>query len=413
VDSGGMSFARGAVSLLRDVSSAPRIPQMADRSDFTVSVDLAATPGAVVLRTDVLELIQYAPQTPTVRSVPLLFVPPTINKFYILDLAPQRSWIEHLVRSGQRVFVLSWRNPDARHAGWGLDAYVRAVLDALDAVEAICRSRRTVLAGACSGGVLASLAAAHLAHTGAQDRLAGLALVVTVLDQRRAGMPAALADRYLARAATAASRRRGYLDGRRLAEVFAWLRPGDLVWQYWVNNYLLGRKPPAFDVLYWNSDTTRMTASLHADLVDLALHNRLTEPGSATVLGSPVDLGAIDVDAYVVAGITDHLTPWQSCYRGTQLLGGETRFVLSTSGHIAAIVNPPGNAKASYRTAPDSPAEPTAWLAAADTHQGSWWPDFTAWLEHRCGPDRNAPKRLGGGGFRPLVEAPGTYVFDS
>jgi polyhydroxyalkanoate synthase len=366
-----------------------------------------------VLRTDVLELIQYAPQTPTVRTVPLLFVPPTINKFYVLDLAPGRSWIEHLVRSGQRVFVLSWRNPDARHAGWGLDAYVRAVLDALGAVERICRTDRTMLAGACSGGILASLVAAYLAGTGALHRLAGLALTVTVLDQRRAGVPAALADRSLAAAATAISRRRGYLDGRRLAEVFAWLRPGDLVWQYWVNNYLLGRKPPSFDVLFWNADTTRMTAALHADFVDLALHNRLTEPGSATVLGVPVDLGAVDVDSYVVAGLTDHLTPWQNCYRSTQLLAGDTRFVLSTSGHIAALVNPPGNAKASYRTGTTNPAEANAWLEACAAQPGSWWPDFTAWLGHRCGPERNAPKRLGGGGFAPLVEAPGTYVFDS
>src|SRR6185369_2089587 len=202
------------------------------------------------------------------------------------------------------------------------------------------------------------------------------------------------------------------LDGRRLAEVFAWLRPGDLVWQYWVNNYLLGRKPPGFDGLFWNADTTRMAAGLHADFVDLALHNRLTEAGSVTVLGTPVDLSAVEVDAYVVAGITDHLTPWASCYRTTQLLGGDTRFVLSTSGHIAALVNPPGNAKAGYRTAEGNPPDANAWLAGAQVNEGSWWPDFTAWLEHRCGPSRNAPKRLGGGGLTPLVEAPGTYVFD-
>jgi polyhydroxyalkanoate synthase subunit PhaC len=412
VDSGGLSFVRGAATFLRDMASAPRIPQMVDPSEFSVGANLAATPGAVVLRTDVVELIQYAPQTPTVRRVPLLFVPPTINKFYVLDLAPDRSLIEHLVRGGQQVFVLSWRNPDARHADWGLDTYARAVLDALDAVERICRTRRSLLAGACSGGILAGLVAAYLAGTGALDRLAGLALTVTVLDQRRAGVPAALADRYLAEAATALSRRRGYLDGRRLAEVFAWLRPGDLVWQYWVNNYLLGRKPPGFDVLFWNADTTRMAAALHADFVDLAMHNRLTQAGSATVLGVPVDLSAVTIDAYAVAGLTDHLTPWQSCYRTTQLLGGETRFVLSTSGHIAAIVNPPGNAKAGYRTATSNPPDAAGWLATADARAGSWWPDLDEWLQQRCGPHRNAPRRLGGGGLAPLMEAPGTYVFD-
>ncbi len=412
IDTAGLNFVRGAVSLVRDMARPPRIPQMVDASGFTVGENLGALPGAVVLRTDVFELIQYAPQTPTVRRVPLLLVPPTINKFYVLDLAPGRSWVEYLVRSGQQVFVLSWRNPDARHAGWGLDTYVQAVLDALDAVERICATERTVLAGACSGGMLTSLVAAHLAGTGRLDRLAGVGLAVTVLDYQRAGTPTALADRYLARAATAASRRRGYLDGRALAEVFAWLRPGDLVWNYWVNNYLLGRKPPAFDVLFWNADTTRMPARLHADLVDVAVHNRLAAPNQATALGTRVDLRKVDVDGYVIAGIADHITPWQACYRSTALLGGDTRFVLSTSGHIAAMVNPPGNPKASYRVNADTPAEAQEWLRAATTQQGSWWPDFADWLRRRSGPDKRAPRTLGGRGFAPLIEAPGTYVLD-
>jgi polyhydroxyalkanoate synthase len=269
-----------------------------------------------------------------------------------------------------------------------------------------------VLAGVCSGGVLAGLVAAHLAATERLDRLAGVAFAVTVLDQRRAGVPAALADRYLAAAATAMSRRRGYLDGRRLAETFAWLRPDDLIWQYWVNNYLLGREPPAFDILYWNADTTRMPARLHADLVDLAVHNRLATPDAAIALGTPVDLGKVDVDGYLVAGIADHITPWPSCYRSTGLLGGDTRFVLSTSGHIAAMVNPPGNAKATYRTNPDSPADPQEWLRGATTQQGSWWPDFAEWLGRRCGAQKSAPRRLGGRGLGPLIEAPGTYLLD-
>jgi polyhydroxyalkanoate synthase len=260
--------------------------------------------------------------------------------------------------------------------------------------------------------MLASLVAGHLAGTGRLDRLAGLAFAVTVLDHRRAGVPAAISGKYLAGAATAMSRRRGYLDGKVLAEIFAWLRPNDLVWHYWVNNYLLGRKPPAFDVLYWNADTTRMPARLHADLVDIALNNRLAEPGRASALGAPVDLTAVDVDNYVIAGIADHITPWQSCYRTTGLLGGKTRFVLSTSGHIAAIVNPPGNPKATYRVSPEHPADPQEWLRAAVTEQGSWWPDFVGWLCRRCGPDKRAPRKPGGRGLAPLIEAPGTYVLD-
>ncbi len=413
IDTGGVNFVRGARNLVRDLASPPRVPAMVDTSAFTVGESLAATPGAVVLRTELFELIQYAPQTPTVWEVPLLLVPPTINKYYAIDLAPGRSWIEHLVRSGQLAFTLSWRNPDKRHAGWGLDAYVQAVLDALDAIARICGTERAMLGGICSGGILAGLAAEHLSGT---DRLAGLGLAVTVLDQRRAGIPAALADRRLAAAATFLSRRRGYLDGRMLGEVFAWLRPGDLVWNYWVNNYLLGRVPPAFDVLYWNSDTTRMTAQLHADFVDLAINNRLAEPGSAEVLGRAVDLKNIDVDAYVVAGIADHITPWQSCYRTLSLLGGDTRFVLSTSGHIAALVNPPDNPKATYRvnvSPASSSGDADEWLRGATTERGTWWPDFAAWAAQRSGAERPAPRKLGGRGYPPIIDAPGTYVFDT
>ena len=402
VDTGGLNLLRGALNLAADMRSAPRVPRMVDPSAFTAGGNLATTPGAVVARTEVYELIQYTPTTPTVRQVPLLVVPPTINKYYVLDLAPGRSLVEYLVASGQQVFMLSWRNPDVRHRAWGLSTYLHAILDALDAVERVTRSPTAVLAGVCSGGILASLAAARVAATDRPDRLAGLTLLVTVLDQQRAGTPAALADRYLASAAVAASRRKGYLDGRALAEVFAWLRPGDLVWHYWVNNYLLGRQQPAFDMLYWNSDTTRMPARLHADFVDLALHNRLANAG----------LDAVSTDAYVVAGVADHITPWQSCYRTTSLLGGSARFVLSTSGHIAAIVNPPGSPKATYRLNPDNPDDPQDWLAGARTEPGSWWPDFTGWLADRTGPDRRAPRRLGGGGLDPLIDAPGTYVLD-
>jgi polyhydroxyalkanoate synthase len=319
-----------------------------DRSAFEVGRNIAVTPGAVVLRTEVFELIQYAPQTQQVREVPLLVVPPTINKYYALDLAPGRSLIEFLVREGQQVFVMSWRNPDARHASWNFDTYVRAILDAMDAVERVTGVEHTALTGICSGGILAAMTGGYLAAIGRQDRLAAFVLAVTVIDSAQAGVASAVTDRRLAAVAKAQSRRRGYVDGRSLAEVFAWLRPGDLIWNYWVNNYLLGKKPPAFDILFWNADTTRMTAGLHADFVDMAMDNLLTHPGGVTVMGAPIDLSRIDTDAYIVAGIADHITPWQNCYGTTQLLGGATRFVLSSSGHIAALVNPPGNAKASY-----------------------------------------------------------------
>jgi polyhydroxyalkanoate synthase len=413
IDTAGLNLLRGGSNLLRDLASPPRVPQMVDRSAFQVGRNIAVTPGAVVYRTEIFELIQYRPQTRQVRNVPLLVVPPTINKYYVLDLAPERSLLEHLVKSGQQVFVISWRNPDARHADWSLDTYVQAILDALDAVLLICATDRASVFGFCSGGIIASLAAAYLAGSGEQSRLAALGLGVTVLDYAQAGVAGALVDRRLADAAKAKSRRRGYLDGRTLAEVFAWLRPGDLVWSYWVNNYLLGRKPPAFDILFWNADTTRMSASLHADFVDLAMDNRLVSAGGLTVRGVSIELSQVAVDTYVVAGIADHLTPWQSCYRSTQLIGGETRFVLSTSGHIAALVNPPGNPKAAYQINDETPADADAWLKGAEIRQGSWWPDLITWLGDRSGTSKRAPTQLGGPDLRPLVNAPGTYVFDS
>ena len=412
IDTAGLSLVRGGRQLVRDLASAPRVPEMVDGSGFVLGENIAATPGAVVFRTEVLELIQYAPQTDEVYEVPALVVPPTINKFYALDLAPQRSLVEFGVRQGRQMFVISWRNPDSRHASWNLDTYVRAVLDALEAVEEITGSARTVLGGVCSGGILASVATAYLAGIGRQDRLAALCLAVTVIDNHDAGTMSALVDDRLAGRAKAKSARKGYLDGRTLAEVFAWLRPGDLVWNYWVNNYLLGRRPPAFDILFWNSDTTRMTAALHADSVDLAMGNLLTRPGALTVLGVPIDLGTITVDSYVVAGIADHITPWENCYRSAQLFGGTTRFVVSTSGHIAALVNPPGNPKASFHTNDDLTSDAKVWLKGSDVHHGSWWTDLGLWLDERCGGQRPAPKELGSNSLRVLADAPGTYVFD-
>jgi poly[(R)-3-hydroxyalkanoate] polymerase subunit PhaC len=412
IDTAGLSLLRGSSQLARDLASAPRIPEMVDGSGFVVGGNIAATPGGVVYRNEVLELIQYAPQTEEVYEVPALVVPPTINKFYAIDLAPERSLVEHGVRQGRQMFVISWRNPDSRHASWNLDTYVRGVLDALDAVKEITGSERTVLGGVCAGGILASIAAGYLAGIGRQDRLSALCLAVTVIDNDNAGTIAALADGRLAGRAKAKSARKGYLDGRALAEAFAWLRPGDLVWNYWVNNYLLGKRPPAFDILFWNSDTTRMSAALHADFVDLAMENSLTRPGALTVLGVPIDLAKITVDSYVVAGIADHITPWENCYLSAQLFGGTTRFVLSTSGHIAALVNPPGNPKASFHSNDDLTSGATVWLKDSDVHQGSWWTDLGLWLDERCGAHRPAPKALGSNRLSVLAEAPGTYVFD-
>jgi polyhydroxyalkanoate synthase len=409
LDSGGENAVRGVRSLVSDLSAPPRVPAMVEPDAFEVGTNLAVTPGAVVLRTPGFELIQYAPQTEEVSSVPLLLIPPVINKYYVLDIAPGRSLVEYLVQQGQQVFVLSWRNPDTRHRDWGFDTYGQAILDALDATTRIAGAGSAHLMATCSGGILGAMVASHLEKIGQLDRIASLCLGVTVLDQARPGLTTAIVDENLAKAAMALSARCGYLDGRTLAEVFAWLRPNDLIWNYWVNNYLQGKKPPAFDVLYWNADTTRMTAALHRDFIELALSNGLTAPGKATMLGTPVDLSTVDVDAYVIAGISDHICPWQSCYASTQLLGGKSRFVLSTAGHIASLVNPPTNPKASFQTNEENPPDPAQWLGTATTVSGTWWPDYARWLAERGGPRKPAPKDLGEAALDP---APGSYVFD-
>jgi polyhydroxyalkanoate synthase len=307
-------------------------------------------------------------------------------------------------------FAISWRNPDERHADWDLGTYVQAVIDALDAIDRIVEADAVHVLGLCAGGIVATCTLAHLAAIGELDRIAGLTLGVTVLDNERSGMTGAFVDPATARMAVAESARRGYLDGRALAGVFAWLRPNDLVWNYWVNNYLLGKDPPAFDVLYWNADSTNMPHGLHRDFMELSLANDLVRPGERVVLGTPIDLSQITVDSYQVAGISDHITPWQSNYRSTQLLGSEPRFVLSTSGHIASLVNPPGNEKASYQVNEKNPPDAETWLREATQHKGTWWDDYVAWLGERSGAEKPARKRLGGKGYKPLEPAPGTYV---
>lgn len=410
IDSGGMSAIRGPRNLVRDLADAPRVPAMVDTNAFEVGTDLATTPGAVVHRSPMFEVIQYAPQTESVHEVPLLVIPPTINKFYVLDLAPGRSLVEYLMQQGQQAFVVSWRNPDARHRDWGFDAYVEALIEAFDVVARVSGAGSAHVVAACSGGLLACLAAAHRSATGEADRLASLSLLVTMIDQQRAGTTGAVVDERTAQAAISKSQRKGYLDGRNLAEVFAWLRPSDLIWNYWVNNYLQGKQPPAFDLLFWNADTTRMSAGLHRDFIDAALGDKFTTPGALSVLGTPVDLGNICVDSYVVAGSADHICPWTNCYQGAQFLGGKTRFVLSTNGHIAALINPPGNPKSSYQVSDDNTADAATWRLETPTVQGSWWPDYAAWLGVRSGADRPAPQSLGNAEFPPLQDAPGSYV---
>jgi polyhydroxyalkanoate synthase len=414
LDYGGANLLAGARNLLRDMSTSPRIPASVDTSRFTIGVNVATTPGSVVHRSEVFELIQYAPTTDTVRQIPIMIIPPTINKYYAWDLSPGRSIVEWFTTQGMQVFALSWRNPTAEQAHFNLDTYAGACVEAGRVVEEITGADSLHVTAACAGGQIAAATVGHLVATGRLGNVASLGLFVCALDSPQEGVIGAVTTREAAAAAAAASAYRGYVDGRALAEIFAWLRPNDMIWNYWVNNYLLGAPPPAFDILYWNQDSVRMAAGLHADMIRVAVENSMRIPGKLTVLGTPIDLASADVPTYVLAGETDHIVPWQNAYRATQILGGSSRFVLVNSGHIQALVNPPDpNSRRAYRTADAAPASPEEWLAVAVEHKGSWWPDYLAWLEPRSGELKARPKTLGSKDHKPIADAPGTYVLES
>ena len=410
LDRGGANLVHGGRRRVRDVSKG-RLPAMVDTSKFEVGGNLALTAGSVVLRTDVCELIHYRPTTEQVYETPIVIVPPTINKYYVLDLAPGRSIVEHRLGEGHQVFMVSWRNPDREHGHFDFDTYAEAVLEARQAASEIAGHASAHLMAACSGGMITAGTLGHLAAAGRLGEVASLTLMVCAIDNRQAGTASALATKEVAATAIAHSARQGYLEGEALASVFAWLRPNDLIWNYVINNYMLGKEPPAFDILYWNQDTVRLAAGLHRDFVLLAMNNALTIGGAFTVLGSPVDLSKVTLDTYIIAGSNDHIVPWPSAYASTQLFGGETRFVLSASGHIQALINPPSpDSRSSFQVADEHPPDPAEWSERAVTRRGSWWPDHVEWLSTRSGKLRPAPNALGNHRYKAQAKAPGTYV---
>ncbi len=413
-ETGGESARAGLRNFLRDVVDNNGLPAQVDKSKFRLGENLALSQGAVVHRSDVMELIQYVPTTPTVHRVPLLIVPPQINKFYLFDLSPQKSLIKGLVDQGFTVFAMSWRNPTRKHADWGLAEYCAAIEMAVSAICNISQQSKVNVLGACAGGItLAAFVAARRAV--GDERIQSLTLAVNVLDTTALGDTALgmFASPRIMQAARRRSQRKGVLDGKELASSFAWMRPNDLIWNYWVNNVLLGHAPPAFDILYWNCDTTRLPAKLHGEFIDLYSNAGLTRAGSVRVQGVPVDLGNISCDNYLVAGVTDHITPWKACYRSTQLLGGDSTFVLSNSGHIQSILNPPpGGKKSAYYTGTADGQDADEWFADAQHHAGSWWPHWHAWLAKRSGRKQKALTELGNGNYPAQDPAPGRYAFE-
>jgi polyhydroxyalkanoate synthase len=405
IDTGGLSLARGLRNFVDDLVRNGGYPRQVDDSQLELGRDLAATPGRVVFRNELIELLAYEPQTADVLAEPLLYLPSWINKYYVLDLAPGRSFVEHAVRQGMTVLAVSWRNPDASLAGLTLDDYLRdGFLAALAATERITGASRVNILGVCIGGTLSTIALAVLAARGERDRVGSATLLNTLVDYAEPGEIGAFADEATIERIERRMSRRGYLAGSELAGPFNWMRSNDLVWRYVVANWYRGEQPPAFDILAWNADSTRLPAAMHSQFLRACyLDNVLVRPDALIIDGTPVDVGRVETPLYVLAGEKDHIAPWRSTYRTTQLVGGERRFTLASGGHIAAMVSPPGG-RGWYRTSAETPAEPEAWLAGSERVEGSWWDDWLMWVTERS-HGRVAPATL-----PPGEGAPGAYA---
>jgi len=410
----GKSLFKGLQNAFDDIKNNGGMPRMVDTKPFKLGKNVACTPGQVVYRSQMFELIQYAPQTDEVFELPIMMVPPQINKFYAHDLAPGKSMVEYLLKSGYQTFVISWRNPSREHAHWGLEDYASACIEAGEVVKEIAGTKRLNVTGACSGGATMTLYLDTLASRG-DNSVNCYSLFVSVLDGKRSDSEIGL---FVNEAGIEAARRHsakhGILSGDELSRMFAWMRPNDLIWNYVVNNYLLGLDPPPFDVLFWNGDSTNLPAKLHSDYLDI-FKGRLFRPDREWLfLDHFVNLQNVGQDGFLVAGVTDHITPWIAVYRNIRLLGGDIDFVLSNSGHLQSLLNPPGNPKAMYYASPkgqkDYPARATEWQKEADVHNESWWLRWTEWLSIRSGEKVAAPESLGSKAHPPVCASPGTYV---
>ena len=405
----GKSLLKGAKNMLDDLLNNGGMPKQVDEEAFSVGKNIAVTPGAVVYRDDVFELIQYKPATSEVYSRPLLIVPPQINKFYIVDLAPNKSFAEYATNNGVQLFIISWRNPTSAQRDWNLETYLTACKKAAQVVCSICKSDDINLMAACAGGYTAATLLGHLAAK--EDKIVNsLTLLVTVLDSSAPSLMGMFSSDATIASAIKRSRKHGVLEGKEMARVFAWLRPNDLVWSFFANNYVMGNAPPAFDILYWNADTTRLPAEFHADMLSLYMHNPLVTPNKLKALDTGIDMSKVNCDSYIVAGITDHITPWKACYETRKVIGGDKQFILSSSGHIQAIVNPPNNKRAKFYTNSDLSLDADEWLKTAKLQQGSWWDHWRTWIGKQAGAKKPAPKQLGNKQYPAGDQAPGRYV---
>ncbi len=412
LDSGGRNLLKGLNNLLTDLERGNgRLSiRMTDENAFQLGVNVATTPGKVVFRTELMELIQYTPSTETVFKRPLLIVPPWINKFYILDLRPKNSFIRWAVEQGHTVFVISWVNPDESLSHKRFDDYMlEGPLAALDAIKQATGEGSVNVVGYCIGGTLTACTLSWLAAK-RRKAVASVTFLTTRVDFAHAGELQVFIDAPQLEWLEGHMARNGYLEGRHMAHVFNLMRDNDLIWSFVVQHYLLGREPMPFDLLFWNGDATRMPLMMHRFyLRNMYQQNLLREPGGIELAGVSIDLRRIAVPTYILSTREDHIAPWKATYSATQIYQGPVRFVLSASGHIAGVVNPPSANKYCYWTNPDLPTDPEQWLATAERHDGSWWTDWQNWIAPSAGK-RVQARQPGGGVLKPLAEAPGDYV---
>jgi polyhydroxyalkanoate synthase len=409
METGGASLVRGMQNFISDARNNGGLPRQVDSEAFTLGVNIAATPGRIVFRNELIELIAYEPQSATVHEIPLLCSPPWINKYYVMDLAPGRSFIEWAVRHGHQTFAISYRNPDATMAQFGMDDYLqKGLLAALDAVERITGSPQTNLAALCLGGTLSLIVLAYLAARGEEDRIASATLTNTLIDFGEPGDLGVFTDEATIARLEERMSERGYLESNEMARTFDWMRSNDLIWSYVVNNWYLGKDPPAFDILAWNADATRMPARMHSQyLRSCYLQNTVVEPGRFSVAGTPIDLGQIRTPLYILGAENDHIAPWRSVYRTVNhVAGNDVRFTLTNAGHIAGIVNPPGNTKSVHWTSDHTERgqDADAWRATAERRPGTWWEDWAVWAAAHAGAMTTPPD------LPPGEAAPGQYV---
>jgi polyhydroxyalkanoate synthase subunit PhaC len=414
LDTGGLSLAKGARNFVHDLRTNRGIPRQVVPGAHTVGKDMALSPGKVVFRNDLMELIQYAPSTAEVHEIPLLFSPPWINKYYIMDLAPGRSLVQWAVDHGHTVFMISYRNPDERMRHVKMDDYlISGPIAALEVVRDITGAEKVNLLGLCLGGTLTMATLAYLDALGL-DLINSATFLNTLIDFSEPGLLGVFTDEASVRRLERTMKRTGFLPKEEMQRSFNLLRTNDLIWNYAVSSWLMGEEPPAFDLLSWNNDSTRMPAEMHSFYLRSCYMGNELARGVMELAGQRLDLEKVDQDLYFLSAEQDHIAPWRSSYAGARLPGGDVRFVLSNSGHIAGIVNPPSPKSVHHVLEGDKPlpADPENWLAAATMHRMTWWEDWATWIADHAGPMRKPP-RMGSRKYRPIADAPGTYVLET